>query len=208
MDTHGFPETLPFDVAEEAHGRLPAPRFTPVPMARNRRSGWTPKRQRAFIAALARWGSVSAAAREVGMSARGASRLLDRDGCESFARAWDRAVDLARDRLRADSLDRALHGSFVPVYRRGKLVRVEHRRSDRLAVSLLAIKGVEADDLARQSASRRAALRKDFRDLDAANAALAEAREATRQAIAKEVAACDELNHVRVRHINPRVYRL
>ncbi len=40
--------------------------FTPVPSASRRRDGWTEPRQREFIAALSRCGSVSAAARQVG----------------------------------------------------------------------------------------------------------------------------------------------
>lgn len=34
-------------------------------------------------------------------------------------------------------MDRALNGALVPVYRKGRLVRVEHRRNDRLAIALL-----------------------------------------------------------------------
>src|SRR5207244_1523745 len=100
--------------------------FDPVPRLRNHRSGWTEDRQRAFIAALARCGSVSAAARHVGMTARGAYRLLDAEGADSFARAWDEAIEQGFASVQAGALDRALHGAFVPVYRRGKLDRVEH----------------------------------------------------------------------------------
>ena len=41
--------------------------FTPVP-TRQRDDGWSPARQRAFLEALASCGSVSAAARSIGMS--------------------------------------------------------------------------------------------------------------------------------------------
>src|SRR5687767_13242670 len=87
--------------------------FMPVPFQRNRRSGWTEERQRGFIAALARCGSVRAAARHVGLSARAAYRLLDREGADSFAAAWDQALDIGRARLEADALERAMNGSFV-----------------------------------------------------------------------------------------------
>lgn len=43
------------------------PAFTPVPMTRSRHDGWTPERQRGFIAALAQSGIVARAARSVGM---------------------------------------------------------------------------------------------------------------------------------------------
>jgi hypothetical protein len=54
--------------------------FTPVPMQRRRRNGWTPERQALFIDSLAQCGSVTMAARSVRMSARSAYALLDKDG--------------------------------------------------------------------------------------------------------------------------------
>jgi hypothetical protein len=69
--------------------------------------------------------------------------------------------------IRDDSLDRSLNGAFVPVYRRGKLVRVEHRRSDRLAIAVLGTRDWAADDLRRTPLSRREN-RLDLAALDAA----------------------------------------
>lgn len=129
--------------------------FEPVPRLLRRRGGWSEERQRAFIAALARCGSVSAAARSVGKSARGAYKLLDAPGADDFARAWDEAVELGFERLRMDSLDRALRGDLVPVYRRGRLVRVEHRRNDKLAIALLSGRGRAIEDNRRNAVSRR-----------------------------------------------------
>jgi hypothetical protein len=71
------------------------------------------------------------------MNASTAYRLLDVEGTDSFALAWDKALEEELRRLREDSLDRALKGALVPVYRQGQLVRVEHRRNDRLAIALL-----------------------------------------------------------------------
>lgn len=139
--------------------------FTPVPRLRARRNGWTDDRQRAFIAALARCGSVSAAARHVGMTARTAYKLLDCPGAESFAAAWDAAIDMGFAKVQIDALDRALHGSFVPVYRRGKLAKVEHRRNDRLAIALLGGKDKRIDAF-RASALSRCQHRADLRELD------------------------------------------
>ena len=48
-------------------GRPPLPEFEPVPR-KFRHDGWTPERQRAFIAALADTGSVSRAAAMVNMA--------------------------------------------------------------------------------------------------------------------------------------------
>ena len=52
--------------------------------------------------------------------------------------------------LRAGGVLVTLGGAFVPVFRRGKLVRVEHRRCDRLALALLAGKEHRVDDYRRR----------------------------------------------------------
>jgi len=169
MHKPDFPDTLPADAfappAAAPDADESAIDFTPVPRRRARRSGWTDDRQRGFIAALARCGSVSAAAKHVGMTARTAYKLLDAPGAESFAAAWDAAIDLGFARVEIDALDRALHGSFVPIYRRGKLSRVEHRRNDRLAIALLSGKD-KSIDVYRASALSRCQHRADLRDLD------------------------------------------
>jgi hypothetical protein len=121
-----------------AEGSPPEPiSFDPVPRRRNRKGGWTEQAQRDFIACLQLSGAVAAAARAVGKSASTAYRLLEVEGADSFAIAWDKARQEGLDRLRDDSLDRALNGALVPVYRKGRLVRVEHRRNDRMAIALL-----------------------------------------------------------------------
>ncbi|MFL6845941.1 MAG: hypothetical protein ACJ8ER_13800 [Allosphingosinicella sp.] len=111
--------------------------FEPVPSASARRDGWTPERQRAFIAALARCGSVSMAARHVGKSVRGVYKLRARPGAESFARAWDFAAEMGVDAMRDSVIGRAMHGALVPVVRRGRVVRMEHRYFDRMAIAVL-----------------------------------------------------------------------
>jgi hypothetical protein len=72
--------------------------------------------------------------------------------------------------VQADALERSFNGAFVPVYRRGRLVRVEHRRCDRLAIALLG--GKDPDLLAHSGAVSR---RNHRADLAAANAARKEA---------------------------------
>lgn len=76
------------------------------------------------------------------------------------------AIDQGVERVRADALQRALGGVFVPVYRRGKIVRVEHRQSDALAIALLNGQDKSIDDHRRSSAARRRKLRQDFVELD------------------------------------------
>ena len=171
MDIPQFPDLLPADALAAADPSTgPDIPFTPVPRRRQRRNGWTEKRQRAFIAALAKCGSVSAAAKAIGMTARSAYRLLDAEGADDFARAWDEALDIGMERLRCDALERAISGSWVPVYRRGKLVKVEHRRSDRLAIAMLGGRPTEVETYRRTAVSRRE-YRQDMAELDAARAA-------------------------------------
>jgi hypothetical protein len=119
------------------------------------------------LAAVAgrRSGSVALAARAVGMSPRSAYLLLDAPGADSFAAAWDRAIDEGVERVRADALQRALGGVFVPVYRRGRLVRVEHRQSDALAIALLGGGAKDIEDYRRTAVSRRR-YRQDMAELD------------------------------------------
>jgi len=110
---------------------IPVPDFSPVPL-RARADGWTPERQRGFIAALARCGCVLAAARHVGMARETAYRLRRRRGAQSFAAAWDAIMAEARDRnYRSDrSFETlwlsALYGRFTPITRNGVEVAVKH----------------------------------------------------------------------------------
>jgi hypothetical protein len=77
-------KTYPRSIARPVrHVRVPA--FVPVPL-RGRADGWTPLRQAAFLAALARTRSVCAAARK--------------PGAESFAAVWDAVLGRAIERRR------------------------------------------------------------------------------------------------------------
>ncbi|QYU66240.1 hypothetical protein J4558_14715 [Leptolyngbya sp. 15MV] len=64
------------------------PFFHPVPL-RARCDGWSEARQCAFLAQLYATGSVTAAARTVGMTRTSAYRLRDRPEAASFAHAWN-----------------------------------------------------------------------------------------------------------------------
>ncbi len=199
-----FPDTLPADALAWTKTADDAPdlNFTPVSRLRRRRDGWSEERQRAFIAALAVCGTVTMAARAVGSTARSAYRLLDAPGADSFAAAWDAAIDQGYARIQADALERALKGAFVPVYRRDKLVRVEHRRSDKLAIALL--NGQDRDPLA---ARRTAVSRREHRlDLAASDAA---ARERDRRIAEAEEAYQAEIDRLIANiHYGPRVRTL
>ena len=100
------------------------------------------------------------------MSPRSAYQLLEAPEADSFAAAWDQAIDEGVERVRADALQRALGGVFVPVFRRGKLVRVEHRQCDALAIALLNGQEKMVDDYRRNFMTRRRKLKADFAELD------------------------------------------
>jgi hypothetical protein len=111
--------------------------FTPVVLVRVRHDGWTPRRQHDFIAALAAMGSVSHALRAVGMTKQSAYTLRGRPGAESFAAAWDIALQMGYDRALHVAIDRATNGVLSPHFYRGKLIGMRHRFDYRLAHAAL-----------------------------------------------------------------------
>ncbi len=119
---------------------VPSPRpvrdFTPVPR-KYRFDGWTADRQRAFIAALAQTGSVTAAARRINMSTEGAYHLRRQPGAESFAAAWADALDHGVQSLTDLAIDRAREGTPVPIFWKGEQVGERRRYNDRLLMFIL-----------------------------------------------------------------------
>ncbi|MEM8695879.1 MAG: hypothetical protein AAGE05_07630 [Pseudomonadota bacterium] len=127
--------TISSDPTEDPEPFLPD--FAPVPMQRKRSRGWTPTHQRLFIAMLAETGSVSTAARCVGLSARSAYKLREKDGAEAFALAWEDALEIGIGRTRDTILDRWRNGQIVPRWRRGKIVGYERRFNERALIAAL-----------------------------------------------------------------------
>lgn len=121
-------------IAKEA--RPPLPDFTPVPR-KFRHDGWTPERQRAFIAALADTGSVSRAAAMVNMAQRNCYTLRRAAGAESFRRAWEAALDFGVARLKDIAFERAIEGYQVPVFVGGKLMGFRRKYNDALLMFCL-----------------------------------------------------------------------
>jgi len=72
--------------------------FAPVPRKKARVDGWDAAAQRAFIAALATTGSPRRAAAAVGKAQWGAEQLRKADGSDAFNAAWDRALQIAKDK--------------------------------------------------------------------------------------------------------------
>ncbi|GAA4030458.1 hypothetical protein GCM10022281_07330 [Sphingomonas rosea] len=131
-----------------ANGGQPLPDFQPVDR-RYRHDGWTPTRQRAFIAALADTGSVSRACAMVNMASEGAYMLRRQAGAESFRRAWEAALDFGVQRLRDIAMERALTGELVPVMSFGKLVGYRRVTNDRLLMFILRMHGPQRIPLPR-----------------------------------------------------------
>ena len=120
-----------------AHEDIDVPDFLPWLPQRYSVAGWTPDRHMRFMVELARIGSVRAAARAVGKSARSAYLLRERPGAEHFAVAWDKAVARGRQHGFDHAIDRALHGEKVLVYWHGKVVGHYRRYNDSLSIAAL-----------------------------------------------------------------------
>jgi hypothetical protein len=123
LDAHGFDQS----------------EYRWVPVRRKPRAdGWTPQRQIDFIASLAHTGCVEHAAQDAGMSVRSCYRLRSAPGAESFARAWDVALQHASRRLVDLAFDRAIRGTDEPVFdSQGNCTGRRMRQNDRLLMFLL-----------------------------------------------------------------------
>ena len=111
--------------------------FKPVPRLRQRHDGWTPKRQQAFIAALAETGSVSLAAKAVNMAPEGAYQLRRRPGADEFREAWDAALDHGAEIIDANAIERATNGVAVPIFHQGEQVGERRVFNERLTMWML-----------------------------------------------------------------------
>lgn len=129
--------------------------FTPVPLARARHDGWSATRQRRFIAMLHRTGVVATAAKRVGMSAKSAYTLRKRAGAESFAAAWDRALDEARLRALQAAMQLATQGGVTPRYYRGRFVGTIHGFDHAMLIAALrasdGIRALQSSQMMRSS---------------------------------------------------------
>ncbi len=123
--------------------------FTPVPLQRRRRDGWTPAVQRAFILTLSRCGVVTEAARSVGCTARSAYQLRARAGAESFAAAWDWAIEMGLDAMRDRAMERIAAIRERPLIRRGRIVGVRKAEDHRLLY--LALRALDAEPSGRRA---------------------------------------------------------
>ncbi|SNS83554.1 hypothetical protein SAMN06295912_11866 [Sphingomonas laterariae] len=119
----------------------PAP-ATPAPTpaqgpSLERAHGWTPQRQRDFLAALAEGHTVEAGCRIVGLSVASAYAFRRRAAGAAFALGWQAACLQAREKLADVLLSRAIDGQVETITRANGDVIERHRYDNRLAQSML-----------------------------------------------------------------------
>jgi len=102
---------------------------------RLRKDGWDGARMAAFIGTLAETGIVTLACRACDMSSQSAYALRQRQPL--FARAWEAARSLAREKLADELLARSLKGSAEQLLRDGAIVGERHHYDNRLAFAIL-----------------------------------------------------------------------
>ncbi len=111
LDPDDLPEELQFD---------------PVP-TRRRWSGLTDVKQRQFIAHLAASGSVSMAAKAIGLTTASLYTCRRKAGSQNFADAWDKAVAMGARRVLDTMMEHAIHGTPETLIHNGRVV-LERRR--------------------------------------------------------------------------------
>jgi hypothetical protein len=129
----------PEENEEEAAGgsdRSDPAAFDPVAV-RSRHDGWTPRKQREFIEALADTGVVREAAARVGMTEQSASRLRRRADARALDLAWEAALLQGARRLHVIAWERAIEGVIKRHYYHGELKSEERLFDNRLLICLL-----------------------------------------------------------------------
>lgn len=135
--------------------------FTPVP-GRRRARGWSADAQHAFIEALSRCGVVAQAARSVGCSPRSAYLLRERPGAESFAAAWDWAMEMGLDESRARAMELIQGREELPIVRHGRIVGKRIRSNHRVMLAALRALDAERNGLRETMAHRERIARRDL----------------------------------------------
>ena len=102
---------------------------------RLRHDGWNGPAMATFCRTLAETGIVTEACRACGKAAKSAYALRQREPL--FARAWESALSLARERLADDLLARSLKGSAEQIIRDGCIWGERHSYDNKLAFAIL-----------------------------------------------------------------------
>jgi hypothetical protein len=101
--------------------------FIPVPRLAKRWNGITAQKQRHFMAQLAGSGSVAMAANAIGVSTSALYQLRKGEGAESFAAAWEKAVEMGARRVLDLLMDHAIHGTPETLLKGGEVI-LERRK--------------------------------------------------------------------------------
>lgn len=101
--------------------------FTPVPRRTKRWNGITATKQRQFIVNLAATGAVKMAAASIATSPSAMYQLRRAEGAESFAAAWDRAVEMGARRVLDTLMEHAIHGTPETLLQDGRIL-LERRK--------------------------------------------------------------------------------
>jgi hypothetical protein len=91
--------------------------------------------EKAFLAALEETGSVTEAAKAVGMGRSNVYQYKRND--QEFAAKWEQSLDVAADVLEDEARRRAFEGVEEPVFQKGEKVGTIRRYSDTLLMFLL-----------------------------------------------------------------------
>jgi hypothetical protein len=95
----------------------------------------TPRAEERFLEQIAAGGSVTSAARSIGI---GRSTVYQwRDADVAFAQAWDDAVECGTDAMEDEATRRAVHGTSKPVFYRGEICGHIQEFSDELLIRML-----------------------------------------------------------------------
>ena len=110
--------------------------YRPVAL-RLRHDGMTPLRQTTFLDALAESGCIEEACRSAGVSRGAVYALRKRLDGVPFRRAWDAALAIGIERLGHAALSRAVNGTALPVFYKGKQIGERRFYDERLTLFLL-----------------------------------------------------------------------
>jgi hypothetical protein len=104
---------------------------------RDRHTAWTREKMGQFIETLAACGSVTEAARSVGMTRQAAYRLRARMIGQPFDVAWGAALEFGLQQVAHEAMDRALNGTRVPIFWKGEEVGEKRVFNERAVLNLL-----------------------------------------------------------------------
>jgi hypothetical protein len=158
LRTHHMPEFV--DPLEP-----PDPENAFTETRRLRHDGWTPEKKRLFLERFAECGVLVEACEAVGMSARAAYNLRDRDPL--FAAGLEAACVKARGPLADEAYSRARNGVVERIYRDGVVVAERHRYDNRLTMAVLARLDSRIDRAEEKGAAHLAIARRWDEYLDA-----------------------------------------